>query len=116
MIDLNTNSEKLDTLDAEIDVARDAVADAYDAVSLAEHKLLIKREGAIFGAKYEEKLTDITAKSKAVVVCEEELNAAMLADSKHKRAQIQLAKAIDHKDTIKEQNFCVRAQMKVFGG
>jgi hypothetical protein len=116
MIDLNANSEKLDALDAEIDSARDEVADSYDALALAEHNLLIKRETAIFKAKYNDKMTDITAKSQAVVVCEKELEAVMIADSKNKRAQIKLAKAIDHKDTIKEQNFCVRAQMKVFGG
>jgi len=116
MIDLNTNSEQLDVLDAEIDKAREEVADTYDTLAQAEHALLIKKETAIFKAKYDSKMTDITAKSQSVVLCEEELKAVMMADSKQKRAQMKLAKALDHKETLREQAYNVRCQMKQFGG
>jgi hypothetical protein len=115
MSDLNTNSEQLSVLDDTIDKARDALSDAQDALGDADYSLTIKRETVIFKAKYEEKLSDITAKAKAVVECAVELRAYMTADSKNKRARIALDKAIDRKTTLMEQNYNIRAQMKVFG-
>lgn len=115
MIDLNINSEKLDELDNAIDKARDELADKGDILAEAEYVLTIKKEKEIFNAKYSEKLSDITAKAKATMACEKELRDYMIADSKNKRAKMQLDKLIDRKDSVKEQNYNLRAQMKVFG-
>ena len=116
MSDLNTNSERLSELDDNIDKARDTLADAQDNLGEAEYKLTIKRETEIFKAKYDEKLSDITAKAKATVACAVELKDYMTADAKNKRARIALDKAIDRKTTLMEQNYNIRAAMKVFGG
>ena len=115
MTDLNTNSEQLSVLDDNIDKARDELATAQEALADAEYSLTIKRETEIFKAKYDEKLSDITAKSKATVACAVELKSYMTADAKNKRARIALDKAIDRKTTLMEQNYNIRAQMKVFG-
>jgi hypothetical protein len=116
MSDLNSNNDRLTELDDAIDKARDELILRAEAFDEAELTLTIKKEKAIFEAKYHEKMPDTTAKAKAIVSCEAEMRAYMMADAQHRRAKIGLEKLIDRKSTLMEQNYNMRAEMKTFGG
>lgn len=116
MSDLRANTSRLYELDEKVAVAREALATASEALSEAEYRLTIKREAEIFKAKYDDKLADTTAKAKATVACSEEMRTAMIAESKWKRAKIALDNLIDQKQTVMEDNYNIRAEMKVFQG
>jgi len=116
MSNLQVNTSRLYELDEQVATAREALAVASEALSEAEYRLTIKRESEIFKAKYEDKLADTTAKAKATMLCAEELRAQIVAEGKWKRAKIKLDNLIDQKSTVMEDNYNIRAEMKVFQG
>lgn len=115
---LTTISERIEELDGKISQQRDKVCDADIACKASEFKKKVQENLVIFNGKMStpKPLSDLTAKSRAVVETEELGNAALLKEAEWIREHARLEKLVDERDTLRAREHNMRAEHRMSYG